>query len=73
MDSGHAVAWPAGQAYNALLAQAKQDFADDPVVRALEPVRQSGTAGGPGPIAGVNAGSLMIVVGQLLEVYPDPH
>jgi hypothetical protein len=59
--------WSVGLVFNALLAQAKEDHPDDPVVQAIEPVRQSSSGR---LVAGPDAGALRTLVGQLLTVYP---
>jgi hypothetical protein len=67
MDAKELAQWPLGQVSNALYAQALQDFPDDPIVKALSPVEQSGSSGQY--VAHTSAGTLRTLVGQLMSVY----
>jgi len=69
-EAGASVGWQVGVIFNALLEQAKKDHSGDPVIAALEPVQQSGGSGSA--IANMNAGTLRVAVGQLLDAYPQP-
>lgn len=61
------VAWQIGVIFNALLAQAKEQLPDDPVVSALESVEQNMTGT---VVAGETAGSIRAAVRQILAVVP---
>lgn len=55
------VAWSLGQVFNTLLAAAKEEAGDDPVLQAIEPVEQSSS----GRFSATTAGSLRALTQQI--------
>jgi hypothetical protein len=63
-DTGSPVSWEVGKVVNALIKQAQEDCADNPVIAELGQLRQQGVAG---TTKGVAYADIRAIVGQIIE------